>query len=86
MVFIAICTVVLSSIAIFACQPISFFWDSDIKGGKCLDIKAAAYAASATSIVQDLIIVALPLPVLAKLQLSTRKKIEIGFMLALGSM
>lgn len=51
-----------------------------------MDIKALAYATGAMSIVEDLVIVALPLPVLAKLQMSTRKKIGIGFMLALGSM
>jgi hypothetical protein len=37
-------------------------------------------------IVEDLVIVALPLPVLVKLQMGTRKKIGIGFMLILGGM
>ncbi|PMD54820.1 uncharacterized protein K444DRAFT_633723 [Hyaloscypha bicolor E] len=84
-VFIALITVVLSSLTIFACQPVSFFWDRDIRGGKCLDIKAVAYAISTVGIVEDLVIVALPLPLLVKLQMSTRKKIGIGFMLILGS-
>jgi hypothetical protein len=83
---VAIITVVLSSLTIFAYQPVSFFWNKDITGGKCLDIKVVAYATGAMSIVEDLAIVALPLPVLAKLQMSTRKKIGIGFMLVLGSM
>ncbi|KAH8784505.1 hypothetical protein F5882DRAFT_497558 [Hyaloscypha sp. PMI_1271] len=84
--FIALITVVLSSLTIFACEPVSFFWNRDIRGGRCLDIKAVAYAISAVGIVQDLVIVALPLPVLVKLQMSTRKKIGIGFMLILGGM
>jgi hypothetical protein len=84
--FIALITVVLSSLTIFACEPVSFFWNRDIRGGRCLDIKAVAYAISAVGIVQDLVIVALPLPMLVKLQMSTRKKIGIGFMLILGGM
>lgn len=62
-----------------------YFWDRDLRG-TCLDVNAAAYANSGMSIVQDLIIVSLPLPVLHKLNMGLKKKIGVGLMFALGSL
>jgi hypothetical protein len=71
---------------IFACRPVPYFWNRDIKGGKCIDVQGVAFATGAMSIVQDLVIVILPLPVLAKLNMGRRKMMGILFMLVLGSL
>lgn len=51
-----------------------------------MDLNRLAYANSAMSIIQDLLIVILPLPVLVKLNMGRKKKIGVGFMFAVGSL
>jgi hypothetical protein len=70
---------------VFSCHPVAYFWDRDLHG-QCLDVNALAYANSGMSIAQDLIIIALPLPVLTKLNMCMKKKIGVGFMFAIGSL
>jgi hypothetical protein len=71
-------------LTLFSCHPVSYFWDKD-QHGRCLDVNALAYANSSMSIVQDLIITILPLPILANLNIGTKKKIGVSFMFAVGS-
>ena len=85
-VLTAVATLVLSFTTIFACHPVAYFWDRDIKGGHCLNINNVAYAMAALSIAEDLAIVALPFPVLVRLQMSTSKKVGIGLMFVLGGL
>lgn len=84
-VFVSISTTVLTFLTIFQCKPVAYFWNRDLRG-TCININALAYANSAMSIVQDVLIVALPIPVLSKLQLGRRKKIGVIFMFAVGSL
>ena len=83
---IALSTTIIFFMTVFSCHPVAFFWNRDIRGGTCLNINTLAYANSAMSIIQDLLIVALPLSVLAKLNMGTKKKIGVGFMFAIGSL
>ncbi|KAH8653225.1 hypothetical protein BGZ60DRAFT_533409 [Tricladium varicosporioides] len=82
--FIVLSTTIISILTIFQCRPITYFWNRDIKGGVCLDVNALAYANSALSMVQDVVIVFLPIPVVWKINLDSRKKFGIGIMFALG--
>jgi hypothetical protein len=83
---IALSTVIIFFMTIFSCHPVAFFWNRDIRGGTCININKLAYANSAMSIIQDLLIVALPLPVLVKLNMGRKKKIGVGFMFTVGSL
>lgn len=83
---IAISTTIIFFMTVFSCHPVTFFWNRDIRGGTCINVNKLAYANSAMSIIQDLLIVALPLPVLAKLNMGRKKKIGVGFMFAVGSL
>jgi hypothetical protein len=76
-------TTVIFFLTIFSCDPIPYFWDRDLHG-RCTNINALAYANSGMSIAQDLIIIALPLPTVINLHLSTRRKIDVAFIFALG--
>jgi hypothetical protein len=58
-------------------------WDSSLKGS-CIDTIPFYFALGGTSIVLDLIIIALPLPVLWKLQLRLKQKALLGCLFALG--
>lgn len=84
-IFIGISTATLSFLTIFQCKPVAYFWNKDLHG-TCININALAYANSAMSIVQDILIVVLPIPVLIKLQLGRKKKLAVLFMFAVGSL
>ncbi|KAH9222263.1 hypothetical protein DL95DRAFT_518658 [Leptodontidium sp. 2 PMI_412] len=81
---ICVSTSIISVMTIFQCRPIPYFWDRDIKGGGCLDLNALAYANSAMSMAQDVIITLLPLREVLKLNMSLHKKVITTLMFALG--
>ena len=83
---ITMSTTIISLMTIFSCRPIPYFWNRNIRGGHCPNVNALAYANSAMSIIQDLLIVALPLPVLVNLNMGKKKKIGVAFMFAVGSL
>lgn len=72
-------------VVILQCLPVDAVWDLTIPA-KCLDTVAIIYAGAALSIVEDLVIIFLPMFVLKDLNLTTRKKIALGLMFALGSL
>jgi hypothetical protein len=72
-------------VVILQCVPVDAVWDLTIPA-KCLNTVAITYAGAALSIVEDLAIVFLPIFVLKDLNLTTRKKIALGLMFALGSL
>jgi len=80
-----ISTVTISLLTIFQCHPVSYFWNRDIHSGRCVDLNALAYANAAMSIIEDVLIVVLPIPIVAKLKMSLNKKLGIGLMFAIGS-
>ena len=68
---------------IFQCHPISYAWNRDLKD-TCVDYNAASWASAGFNILQDILIVLLPIPELRILQLSARKKIGVHAMFGLG--
>lgn len=72
---------------IFQCIPLSYSWEG-WKGTygphKCVDVNTLAFTAAGFSIAQDVVILILPLPLLARLQVSRRSKIEVMVMFSLG--
>ena len=79
-------TSTISLLTIFQCHPVQYFWNKDIRSGTCLDENALAYANSGLSIAQDIIIIALPIPVVLKMNMDTKKKIGVAFMFAVGGL
>lgn len=72
---------------VFQCWPIRSIWDKTITDAKCLPVSAViGFTGAALSIVEDMIILLLPLPVVWNLQMSTRKKIGVIFMISVGSL
>lgn len=69
---------------IFICNPVKSFWDRDIKG-RCMDLQGLAYANSASAIVQDVILLILPLVFIRKLQMKRYRKIAVTFMFTIGT-
>lgn len=81
-----ICVSTVIIMTIFSCHLINFFWDRDIKGGTCLDVNALAYANSAMSMAQDVIITLLPLREVLKVNMSQQKKVATSLVFALGGL
>ncbi|KUJ18509.1 uncharacterized protein LY89DRAFT_498174 [Mollisia scopiformis] len=71
-------------VVIFQCVPIKSIWDTSIQG-RCLNLNLIAYSGGIVSIVEDLIVILLPIRQLTELSFTTKKKIALAFMLSLGS-
>ncbi|KAJ4357033.1 hypothetical protein N0V95_002839 [Ascochyta clinopodiicola] len=82
--FIIASSFAIFCVAIFACNPIHSFWDRDVKG-KCINIQAGAYANSASAIIQDVILLILPLIFVNNLQMKRSRKVAVGFMFCIGT-
>lgn len=78
--------VVFEVISIFQCTPIQgawLRWDGEFEA-TCRDINMQGWAAAGLNLVLDLAVLILPLPELAALSLSLRKKIQILSMFCVG--
>ncbi|KAF9697007.1 hypothetical protein EKO04_004570 [Ascochyta lentis] len=72
---------------VFQCTPIPFFWDGwrgEMKGFCGVDVRLFGFARGAIEIFLDLAILTLPLPMLAKLNMSRKKKLQIMSMFCVG--
>ncbi|KAK6813122.1 hypothetical protein RU639_010781 [Aspergillus parasiticus] len=75
--------VIFTFLFIFPCRPIAMQWDSNLSG-TCIDTLKSYYALAGTSLGFDIVIIALPLPVLWNLQLGTRQKVALCCVFAIG--
>lgn len=88
MAFVAVSALTFIFLQIFQCLPISYNWDS-WKGNfgeyRCINVNTLTFTAASFAILQDVIILVLPLPLLIGLQTSWRKKTGIIVMFSLGA-
>ncbi|CCF43882.1 integral membrane protein [Colletotrichum higginsianum] len=68
----------------FQCVPVRSIWDRSVNG-RCFDTAAISYGGAACSILEDFVLILMPLPELLKLKLSKRKKSALVFMFGIGS-
>lgn len=71
---------------LFQCQPISANWNVGIVDPQCKNVRIYAYGGAGVSIVQDLLILFFPIPVLAKLNLDLRKRLELIAIFSVGTL
>ncbi|KAF2122235.1 hypothetical protein BDV96DRAFT_609196 [Lophiotrema nucula] len=83
-IYIVINTSIIFFLTLFSCKPVESFWDRDVKGN-CMDINALAYANSASAIVQDIILLILPLAMVRNLNMKRYRKIAVGLMFSIGT-
>lgn len=76
--------------AIFQCSPISYWWtqytDEGAGKGKCINVNAMAWSNAAISVVIDVLMIAIPLSQVRKLQLHWRKKLGVVIMFLIGAL
>ena len=87
MAFVIISTALFAFLQIFQCRPIQFIWEgwkAPDQPHQCFQVNVLVYGAAAASILQDLVILVLPLPLLAKLNTGLKTKLGIILMFSLG--
>lgn len=67
------------------CVPIAKFWSTDLKG-TCLNERSIILADAVVSVVSDMVILLLPLPLTLSLQMPTKKKIRVMGILGAGGL
>ncbi|KAJ0160230.1 hypothetical protein CTA2_8342 [Colletotrichum tanaceti] len=70
--------------SIFPCNPIQSAYDL-VTPGTCIDRVATFKATAVFGVITDVMIICLPIPMVVKLQVSTRKKIGLLSLFAIGS-
>ena len=69
---------------IFECEPVAYFWDKTIKGGKCINSNYLSYGLTAANVATDIAVLLLPIPLLWTLQMKTHRKLAAIAILGLG--
>ena len=75
----------LSVAACLQCIPLRHIWDTNFKG-YCLIIPLAGTILSALNVLTDIIILVMPMPVLWKMQMHIRRKLQIMGIFLLGGL
>ncbi|KAH8678265.1 hypothetical protein BX600DRAFT_431551 [Xylariales sp. PMI_506] len=88
-ILVVLSATVVILMTLFQCTPIRYNWDGwtgefDEAYQCAINVNVLSYAAAASGILQDLIILILPLPVIATLQMQLRKKIMTLGIFSLG--
>lgn len=70
--------------AAFQCTPVAYLWDKTIPGGYCVNFSAFARFTNVGNLTTDILILALPIPIVWSLQLDRHKKIGVCGLFLLG--
>ena len=83
-IVVALWWVTCQCITVFECTPIHFFWTGTPSTGHCVHIRAYFIGQAIPNIITDLLIMALPLPPIWKLNLPRRQKFALSGVFLLG--
>ncbi|KAF3013037.1 hypothetical protein E8E14_009560 [Neopestalotiopsis sp. 37M] len=70
---------------IFACNPVQRGWDVTITTGSCINRPALYIATAGLGIFTDIVLLAIPIPVILRLQMPSTEKILTLFVFVVGS-
>ena len=86
MLFVIISGLVILLMEIFQCLPVSLNWNKSESGGRCLNINSLSYINGGLSILQDIIILVLPITELINLKLGRKQKLGVVFVFQVGAL
>ncbi|PKY01835.1 pth11-like integral membrane protein [Aspergillus campestris IBT 28561] len=67
------------------CRPLSFYWNQFIgEKGTCIDVNTFFLALAIINMINDFIVLLIPIPRIMKLQMTRRKKVAISAIMAVG--
>jgi len=84
-VFISLHGIVYTFIIAFQCSPVTSIWDHAVSA-KCLNKSAIVFSGAALSILQDFLVLALPIPFVRSLNMKVGKRINLIVMFSIGSL
>ena len=77
-------------IIIFQCFPINYMWDRAVEGkvpgGQCIPEEALWIGSSVTSLLTDVAILCLPMPIIWRMKASRNQKIALSAIFLLGAL
>lgn len=85
-VFNVLICITMSAPAAFGCHPISFFWDTTIVGGHCIEQQKLYTVNTALNVTMDFAILILPIPLVWKTQMPLKKRLVVIGLFALGGL
>jgi hypothetical protein len=77
--------VILSALQMFQCRPVAYLWDKTLSG-TCTKAQAEWYTNAGFNLATDIACLALPIPVLLRLQLPKKQKISLVLVFLLGGL
>jgi hypothetical protein len=87
MAYVAVSTAIAMFLQIFQCMPVPSSWESwtgEFGSYQCLNINLMGFVVASNLILQDVVILLLPLPLLLQLNMSWKKRAGITIMFSLG--
>lgn len=86
MVLTAIYPIVMWIVMAVACRPISYYWEQYFGGtGTCINVTLFYLLFGVVNMINDIVILLVPIPIILRLNLSLRKKLSILGIMLLGS-
>jgi hypothetical protein len=84
----ALCMVIFDLLALFQCQPISFYWKGwdQLHKGHCIGINGLAWAIAAVGIILDFWMLGIPISQLIHLQMKWKRKLAVASMFGVGTL
>jgi hypothetical protein len=73
-------------VTVFQCIPVKNTFQLVPKDGYCINLGAATWAHSGLTVLQDFVVLVLPIMEVIALQMSLRKKLGVSFIFILGSL
>ena len=79
-------TIVMALVIIIQCTPVQYFWNREIPGGKCIDADAYYFSTGLSSTIIMVLVLALPLPLIWKLQISLSRRFGLAVIFLMGAL
>jgi hypothetical protein len=83
--FMAIHFFLFFFVVVFQCKPVTLVFDKMLEG-TCIDFYPVILSGAIVTILEDVVIISLPIPSLLKLNLKLRKKISVILIMSVGMM
>ena len=82
-IYISLYTIVGDLITIFACRPLNKLWDN-LPYGECLSSDAVGLALASLQITADVFVLAIPVPIILRLQIPLKQKLGVMSIFSAG--
>jgi hypothetical protein len=83
--FLVVHGLIFLFIVLFQCKPVALVYDHSLDG-TCLDFHSVVFVGSILSIIEDVGAITLPIPLILKLHLKFKKKVQVILMMSVGLM